>query len=65
METYRILRKYFSDDHETEVIEEEVTIEEAQKHCSDPESSSRTCTLPENCARTRKRGPWFDCYTEN
>jgi hypothetical protein len=41
-----------------------LTLEEAQEHCQDPETSSRTCTSKEGRARTAKHGPWFDGYTE-
>jgi hypothetical protein len=44
------------------IIKANVTLEEAQKHCSDPETSSRICKKPENIARTKKFGPWFDGY---
>ena len=40
------------------------TEEAAQEHCSDPETSSSTCKLAKNRERTRRSGPWFDCYTE-
>lgn len=63
MKTYRIYRFYFHD-HETEVIKEGLTLEEAQKHCRDPETSSSTCKEPENVKRTQKKGPWFDGYQE-
>lgn len=41
-----------------------VTLEEAQEHCRDPETSSSTCTNAAGKARTRKYGPWFDGYSE-
>jgi hypothetical protein len=41
-----------------------LTLEEAQRHCSSKETSSRTATSAEAIRRTRKRGPWFDGYTE-
>ena len=37
---------------------------DAQAHCRDPETSSRTATSAEGRKRTRKCGPWFDAYTE-
>jgi hypothetical protein len=40
------------------------TVEEAQAHCSDPETSSSTCKGRRNRERTYRCGPWFDCYTE-
>lgn len=41
-----------------------LTLAEAQAHCTDPETSSKTCTTPKAKARTRQYGPWFDGYTE-
>lgn len=40
------------------------TIAEAQAWCSDPETSSRTCTKSAGKNRTRKYGEWFDGYQE-
>jgi hypothetical protein len=62
--TYKIVRGYFDDDLEREVIATGLTLEEAQAHCEDPETSSRTATSPEGVARTELHGPWFDRYTE-
>ena len=42
MDTYKIVRKFFKG--EDEVIETGLTLEEAQEHCQDPETSSKTCT---------------------
>ena len=39
-----------------------LTLEEAQKHCEDPESSSDTCTNAKGKRRTRTFGAWFDGY---
>jgi len=62
--SYKILRFYQRDDVETEEIATGLTLEDAQEHCSDPETSSRTCKLPENVARTSACGEWFDGYTQ-
>jgi len=44
------------------VIKRGLTLEEAQAHCKDPETSSSTCTKPELIAYTHLTGPWFDGY---
>lgn len=58
--TYRIVRFYAQ--HESEEIETGLTLEEAQAHCRDPETSSSTCTSEEGKKRTKKFGPWFEGY---
>ena len=40
------------------------TLEQAQAHCKNPDTSSATSTSPEGLARTDIYGPWFDGYTE-
>lgn len=60
MDTYRIVRMYFKGGKRT--IVSGLTLEEAQEHCSDKETSSRTCTSSAGLARTRRKGPWFDGY---
>lgn len=62
---YRIVRFYR--DHPTirrRVIERGLTLEQAQAHCHDLETSSSTCTKPTGEARTRRLGAWFDGYEE-
>ena len=63
MSTYRIVRHY-QQDHESEVIVRGLTLEQAQAHCNDPETSSRTATEPAGLERTERMGQWFDGYTE-
>ena len=60
---YKIIRIY-RDTHKRRTIETGVTLEQAQAHCSDPETSSKTCTSAAGKRRTRQNGPWFDCYEE-
>lgn len=57
-QTYTITRMYFNG--ERELIKSGVTLEEAQEHCSDPETSSSTASNPVLDAR----GHWFDGYDE-
>lgn len=65
MPTYTVIRKYFnSRDYGPDVIATGLTLKQAQKHCNNPETSYKTCKLPENVARTEKCGIWFDGYTE-
>jgi len=57
---YKIIRTYFRGGSRT--IETGLTLEEAQKHCADPETSSSTATSSTAKARTKRMGPWFDGY---
>lgn len=57
---YKIVRMYQRGGRRT--IETGLTLEQAQEHCSDPETSSRTATRSKAKARTRRMGPWFDGY---
>ncbi len=41
-----------------------LTFDQAQAHCQDAETSSRTCTSPEGKALTETYGDWFDGYQE-
>lgn len=63
MKTYRIVRMY-KDTYETKVMARGLTLEEAQEHCKDPETSSSTCAELDNLEHTRDHGPWFDGYEE-
>ena len=58
MTTYKIERLYASGYQNRKLIAEGLTLEEAQEHCQDPETSGRTCS------DESKRGQWFDSYTE-
>jgi hypothetical protein len=61
---YRVVRVYFNRPGRKRTILDRVTLEQAQAHCADPETSSSTCKSAANKARTRRLGPWFDCYDE-
>lgn len=60
MLTYKIVRMFLNGDSET--IATGLTSWEAQEHCRDKETSSRTATSAEALILTQQRGPWFDGY---
>ncbi len=62
--SYKIVRMFQDRYHPRRTIKTGLTLEEAQKHCQDPETSSRTCTKAAGKARTKRCGPWFDGYEE-
>ena len=57
---YKIVRSYMHGRSRT--IDTGLTLEQAQEHCRDPETSSSTCVKAAGKARTRRKGPWFDGY---
>lgn len=59
-ETYRIIRFYHRGSKHT--LKTGLTLEQAQAHCNDPETSSSTATSRTARSRTDRRGPWFDGY---
>lgn len=59
--SYKIVRMY-QGNTPRRTIDRELTLEEAQAHCKNPETSSSTCTTSEGRKRTRRLGPWFDGY---
>lgn len=59
---YKIVRCYFNTNVRRRTIERGLTLGEAQAHCQNPETSSRTATSSTARARTRRHGPWFDAY---
>lgn len=62
--SYNIVRFYRDANRRRRIIQERVTLDEAQAHCCDPETSSSTCTSAAGRARTRRLGPWFDGYED-
>lgn len=63
---YKILRFYRDQPGlSNRTIKRGLTLEEAQAHCHDPETSSKTATLARARRRTYRYGPWFDGYTED
>ncbi len=63
MDTYTIVRHYAASDLESDIVATGLTLNQAQDHCHDPETSSTTATSPEAVARTAAVGNWFDGYT--
>jgi hypothetical protein len=58
--SYKIVRYYF--DRRPQVLARGFTLEEAQAHCQDPETSSRTARSAIARRRTARIGAWFDGY---
>jgi len=56
MTLYNIIR--FKFDGYPRIVKRNLTLEEAQAHCKDPETSGSTCS------DLSKRGQWFDGYEE-
>ena len=63
MNTYKIIR-FYQRSYDREVIVKGLTLEQAKEHCSDKETSSKTCTTPEGKERTALKGELFDGYEE-
>lgn len=61
--TYKVVRFYFRENYMCKrVVKRVLTLEQAQAHCRNPETSSSTATSATARRRTRERGPWFDAY---
>lgn len=58
---YRIVRIFHGDTPER-TVRTGLTLAEAQAHCNDPETSSRTCTTATGKRRTARSGAWFEAY---
>jgi hypothetical protein len=61
---YHIIRFYESANIRRRTIAIGLTLEQAKAHCSDPETSSSTCTKSAGKARTKRLGRWFDGYEQ-
>lgn len=61
---YRIVRFYESAPIRRRIIAKGLTLEQAKAHCSDPETSSSTCTKSAGKARTKRLGRWSDGFEE-
>ena len=62
---YQIVRMYQHPDKPSRVVRSGLTLEQAQEHCRDPETSSSTATSSVATHRTATSGPWFDGYQED
>jgi len=60
---YHIVRHYMNK-CSRRIIARGLTLEEAQAHCQNPETSSSTAISKAARARTKRMGPWFDGYEE-
>jgi hypothetical protein len=60
---YDIIRNFFNTTDKI-IVKQGLTLEEAQKYCQDPETSSSTATSDEAKHRTEIHGPWFDGHRE-
>lgn len=59
--TYKVIRM-FRDSSKRMIIKTGLTLEEAQEHCKNPETSSSTATGFVELTLTKNFGPWFDGY---
>jgi len=62
MTSYKIVRMFLNGS--PRVVKRGLSLEEAQAHCQDPETSSRTCKKRSAVELTKAMGPWFDGYEE-
>jgi hypothetical protein len=64
--TYYIIRFYANSSRigHSRVLKRGLTLEQAQEHCRNPETSSRTCQQARNRRRKARFGAWFDGYSE-
>jgi hypothetical protein len=53
---------FFLDDYPAEVLETDLSLEEAQTIANDPENSSKSCTTASGRKRTKEKGAWFIGY---
>jgi hypothetical protein len=65
MQKYKIVRHYLNGKLTKRTINTGLTLEQAQEHCGDKETSSRTCKKYAGRKRTERYGAWFDGYSED
>lgn len=63
-ERYKIVRYHQEHGVANRVMRHNLTLDEAQAHCRDPETSSSTATSAEARAYTERFGEWFDGYAD-
>lgn len=63
MTAYKIIRRGLNGYRRQ--IKSGLTLEQAQEHCRDPETSSQTCTRADRKRITARIGPWFDGYEQD
>lgn len=61
-ETYKIIRKFQRDNLEDIVVATGLTREEAERHCTDLETSSYTAKDPAKAEYTKAMGNWYDSF---
>lgn len=64
MLAYKIVRMHQDGDLPNAVLKTGLTLQQAQAHCRDKETSSSTATSEEGLEYTSEHGPWFDGYEE-
>lgn len=64
MTRYKVVRFFLHNEEEYRIIKADLSLEEAQEHCQNPETSSSTATSEWARHYTEKYGPWFDGYEE-
>jgi hypothetical protein len=62
--SYRVVRFYLNKPGQHRTVINRCTLAEAQAHCGNPQTSSRTATNRSARACTKRNGPWFDGYEE-
>ena len=61
---YKIVRIYQHPHINKRTISKGLTLDEAQAHCKNPETSSSKATSATATRRTKKLGPWMDTYEQ-
>ena len=64
MSKYKVIRFYRDRSPCRRTLKRGLTRAEAEAHCSDPETSSSTCTTAAGRRRTKRLGAWFDGFDE-